>query len=88
MLSTMWHWYGGCVYFRKTAKLRQTNGLSDPGVWRDVAKGGDMKISSGNVGQCWGLELGSLANLVIAWRESFSKRASVDLSFRYCLDAA
>ena len=46
-----------------------------------------MKISPACGGQCGRSESAWSANLVIAWRESFSKRVSVDLSFRYCLDS-
>jgi hypothetical protein len=56
----------GVSILGRRLKPSQINDLSDPGVRRDVAKGGDMKISPENVGQCWGFELASLANLVIA----------------------
>ena len=78
----------GCVYFRTTAKPRQTNSLSESAARLDGEKGRGYEDIPGVVGQCCRSELASLANLVIARRESFSKRASVDLSFRYCLDAA
>ena len=79
---------GGCVYFATTAKCRQANDISDLEVRRGAIKGGEMKISPEWLAQCGEPESASLANLVIAWRESLSKRARVDLSFRYCWDAA